>query len=142
MRWAEELPDKGWEGEVPLWPFERPVPPDLEDFVGGQRLDLRIAYLQAHPIVAPTLYPLSPETDPSMWTLHRWHLNGDGSLCLFQDATTWTPDATAADLIAKAASWFLEFVLVSGGFLEAMTERGIIVDDTLDHLFVIDRPPV
>lgn len=141
LRWCEELPEKGWEGEVSLWPFERPAPQDLEAFVGDERLILRIAYLQAHPIVAPLLYPLTPQTDPSMWTLHTWHLNGDGSLCLFQDALTWTPDATAADLIAKGASWFLQFVLVSRGYLDGMTECGIVDDDSLDHLFAIDWPP-
>lgn len=141
MRWADELPEKGWEGEVPLWPFQRPAPADLEELVGGQRLNLLIAYTPAHPIVAPCFYPLSPETDPNMWTLHTWHLNGDGSLCLFQDATTWTPEATAADLISKAASWFLQFVLVSRGFLNTMTECGIVNDDALDHLFAIDRAP-
>jgi len=141
LEWQEHDLERSWVGEVPIWPFDRAQPPDLEAFLKGARLRLRIVYPQAFPIVAPIFYPLEPDPDPSRWTLHDWHLNGDGSLCLLQSASAWTPHATAAELVIKAASWFLEYTLVAQGHLSAMTECGIVNDDTLDHVFTVDRPP-
>jgi hypothetical protein len=51
-----------------------------------------------------------------------------------QAADDWNPTDTAADLIVKAAGWYLEFQLMSRGIVRAMSERGIVHDNSLDHL--------
>lgn len=136
LRWCDEDPAGGWEGIVPIWPFKRSVPVDLERFLDGRRLKIRIQYLQSFPMVEPKFWPLDPEPAIVHRTDARWHVLGDGALCLFQDASDWTGSETAADLIAKAAGWFLEFLLMQKGAIEEMTEGGIAVDPSLDGLFV------
>jgi hypothetical protein len=85
-------------------------------------------------MVEPILIPLHPEVPLDRRTMHDWHVNGDGSLCLSQRATDWQPGDTAADLVLKAAGWFIEYRLIEEGSREAMTERGIVNDDGLDYL--------
>jgi hypothetical protein len=133
--WRDDDSAGGWRGFVPEWPFERPRPRGLNDFLAGARLTVLVQYLQAYPMVAPRVYPLEPQTDFGIWTLHDWHVNGDGSLCLLQIASDWTGRSTAADLIVKAAGWFLEFLLLERKVRPSMTECGVVDDDSLDELF-------
>ena len=125
-----------WTGVVPLWPFERPAPPALEEFLAGRRFLAQVRYSQGFPMVAPRIAPIDPEPDPMVRTRHDWHVNGDGTLCLLQRASDWDGDGTAAELVVKAAGWFLEYLLMEAGFIEEMTEAGIVNDDRWDHLFV------
>lgn len=136
LRWCDEDPAGGWDGIVPIWPFDRSAPPDLDAFLDGRRLKVRIQYLQSFPMVEPKFWPIDPEPEIVHRTDARWHVLGDGALCLFQDASDWTGRETAAELIPKAAGWFLEFLLMQRGVIEEMTEEGIAVDPSLDRLFV------
>lgn len=123
-----------WTGEVPHWPFVRPRPASLEAFLCGRRLFARVEYSQAFPMVAPRIVPLDPEPDPMVRTRHDWHVNGDGSLCLLQHASDWDGTGTAAELVVKAAGWFLEYLLMEASRIEHMSEAGIVNDDSFDHL--------
>jgi hypothetical protein len=98
-------------------------------------MTIRVQYLPAYPMVPPVLYPLDPQVDFGVWTLHDWHVNGDGSLCLLQRASDWTGRSPAADLVVKAAGWFLEYLLLERKVRSSMTECGIVHDDSLDELF-------
>ena len=133
--WREDDPAVGWEGDVPIWPFERSAPPRLEEFLAGARFRVMVVYRQAHPMVSPAIYPIDPEPDFNHRTRHDWHLNGDGSLCLLQGASDWDPRSTAADLVVKASAWFLEYQLMVRGLTASMTEHGIVDDDSLDVYF-------
>lgn len=125
-----------WTGHAPLWPFERPHPDGLLSFVGDRRLQVEIFYLESFPMVAPRFMPVDPEPDISVRTRHDWHVNGDGSLCMFQNFSDWDPFSTAADLVPKASGWFLEYLLLSSGRIDTMTVHGIVDDDQLDHFLV------
>jgi hypothetical protein len=133
--WNPELPTGGWSGLIPTWPFDRPEPTGLRAFLSGERLRVDVVYVQAHPMVPPAVFPLDPEPELVNWTQHVWHLNGDGSLCLVRSAVDWDPWSTAADLVVKAAGWFLEYLLLTRGLREQMTENGIVGDSSLDELF-------
>lgn len=122
----------GWRGQLPLWPFTRPSPPGLESLEGG--LHLELVYPQAYPLVAPRIYPLHPEPALMARTDHRWHLNGDGSLCLLQDTLGWRIEDSVTDLLLKAAAWRIEYALMHAELLEAMTESGIVSDTALDTM--------
>lgn len=132
LAWDE--PAGVWVGEAPEWPFLRPRPAALEEFLDGRRLRVRVEYSQAFPMVAPRVVPLDPEPDPMVRTQHDWHVNGDGSLCLLRRASDWDGAGTAAELVVKAAGWFLEYLLMEAGAIEAMTESGIVNDNSFDHL--------
>jgi hypothetical protein len=134
LAWSDATPGGGWEGLAPVWPFPRPRPGGLDGFLAGRRLRLRVACSQAHPMAAPTLWPLDPEPEIAQRTVHDWHVNGDGSLCLLQTAAAWTGVELAAELVVKAAGWFLEFQLMTRGAIRAMTPGGIASNDELDHL--------
>jgi hypothetical protein len=131
MVWVEENAG-GWEGTAPEWPFARPRPQGLDRLLAGRRLRVRVEYSQAFPMVEPKLTPLDPDPPPERRVLHSWHLMGDGSLCLLQTADLWTGRETAADLVAKASGWFIEYLLMERGAIERMTESGIHSDDSLD----------
>jgi hypothetical protein len=134
LNWSEG-PAGGWRGLAPVWPFDRTPPDGFDAFLGGRRFKMAVEYSQAFPMVEPKIWPLDPEPDPLYRTQHDWHVNPDGSLCLLQAATSWTGVETAADLVVKAAGWFLEYLLMEAGVIERMTESGIVNDDSLDHLF-------
>ncbi len=85
-------------------------------------------------MVPPDLFPLDPEPGIETRTDHRWHVNGDGSLCMMQNAADWHPSETAADLVAKSAGWFAEYLLMKDRRITAMTERGLAEDRSLDGL--------
>ncbi len=126
-----------WTGHAPLWPFGRPQPDGLLAFVGGRRFQLEISYPESFPMLAPRFMPADPEPNIFVRTRQDWHVNGDGSLCMFQDFIDWDPFATAAELVPKAAGWFLEFLLLSSDQIEAMTVNGIVDDGQFDDLLAI-----
>lgn len=73
----------------------------------------------------PDLYPINPMPELVERTQHRWHVNGDGSLCLIQEQRRWTGREPVVDLLVKAAGWRLEYGLVQAGVVGEMTENGI-----------------
>jgi hypothetical protein len=133
MSWLEGDPAGGWEGLAPSWPFERQPPRGLDELLNGRRLRLRVLYSQGYPMVEPKLFPLDPDPPRDRRIVHSWHLNGDGSLCLLLTADAWTGRETAADLVAKASGWFIEYLLRERGAISEMTESGIHSDDSLDN---------
>lgn len=141
MVWADDLLWRygrvafGWRGAAPVWSAEREAAPGLPDFVNGRRLELEIFYPESFPATPPALFPVVPDVPLVRRTLHKWHMNGDGSLCLLQTALDWPLDGTAADLVKKASGWFLEYLLLEAGLIDAMSENGINSDDSFDHLF-------
>lgn len=132
MQWDEDDPSGGWEGLAPAWPFDQAAPARLDVLLEGRQLRLRVTYSQGYPMVEPKVFPLDPDPPRDRRVVHTWHLNGDGSLCLLQSADSWTGSETAADLVAKASGWFIEYLLRERGAIEAMTESGIHSDDSLD----------
>ncbi|SCG01829.1 MULTISPECIES: hypothetical protein [unclassified Streptomyces] len=123
----------GWQGTLPRWPFDRPEPACLTGWIGESGLQLRLEYSQAYPMLAPRIFPLDPLPDPLEWTQHRWHVNGDASLCLLRD-DIWTGRESAVDLLLKAAGWRIEYALMKHQVIEHMTGSGIVTDHSLDHL--------
>jgi hypothetical protein len=124
----------GWRGRLPRWPFARPAPVGLVDLIGESGLLVGVEYGHAYPMVPPLIHPLDPEPDVMERTDHRWHVSGDGSLCLLQDDAAWTGRGSVVDLLLKAAGWRVEYALMKAGVIEAMTERGIVEDDQYDRL--------
>jgi hypothetical protein len=132
--WADGRIGAGWEGLAPPWGSDRPEPAGVAGLLDDRRLRLKVICPEAFPMVAPDLYPLVPDVPIERRTQHKWHVNGDGSLCLMQAADDWQPENTAVDLVRKAAGWYIEYLLVDGGDLDRMTERGIYVSDEIDAL--------
>ena len=128
----------GWQGTLPRWPFDRPEPACLTDWIGESGLQLRMEYGQAYPMVAPRIFALDPVPEPREWTQHRWHVNGDGSLCLLRD-DVWTGRESVVDLLLKAAGWRVEYALMKHQMIEQMTGCGIVTDDRFDHFLA--QPP-
>jgi hypothetical protein len=122
-----------WVGDVPLWPFGRRKPPNLEAFVGHKPLAAKIVPGHAYPMVEPLVWPqdISVPAIALGWT--NWHLLPSGALCLLQDTTSWNPSAQAADLIEKVSGWYIEYHLMQKGYITQMTECGIANDDSLDR---------
>lgn len=133
--WDAGHPAGGWDGYAPVWPFGRDAPPGLDVFLAGRRLLLRVDYPQAFPLAEPVLWPVDPEPPIIARTDHRWHLNGSGSLCLLRTAADWTGQEPAAELVRKAAGWFLEYLLMEAGTVTEMTEAGLVADTSRDTLF-------
>ncbi|MEU3571253.1 hypothetical protein AB0E96_22945 [Kitasatospora sp. NPDC036755] len=130
-----------WEGILPRWPFTRPEPPALQAWF-PEGLRVRLSYFQAHPMVAPLIYPLDPEPLAVEWTQEKWHVNGDGSLCLLREDSAWTGRESVTDLLLKAAAWRVEYALVKLGGIEQMTLHGIVDDAQHDHLLAQPPAPV
>lgn len=122
----------GWSGRLPMWPFDRPQPVGVDRL--GLGLQLELIYPQAYPMVPAAVHPQDPAPDLVHRTDHRWHLNGDGSLCLLRAAAQWDPRTSVIDLLLKAAGWRIEFALMKAGIVDAMSESGIVSDDSLDSL--------
>ncbi|MEU8422131.1 hypothetical protein AB0C15_14775 [Micromonospora sp. NPDC048835] len=97
-------------------------------------MQIVVVYGHAYPMVPPAIFPLDPEPPVSARTDQRWHVMGDGSLCLFQDDATWTGRDSLVELLLKAAGWRVEFELMSRGVIEAMTINGIVEDSHFDRL--------
>jgi hypothetical protein len=104
LRWVPENPGR-WEGRLPMWPLDRTPPAGLSDLLGGEGMQVVILYRQAYPMVPPRIYPVDPRPEPLECTQQRWHVMGDGSLCLFQTETAWDPADSICDLLVKAAAW-------------------------------------
>lgn len=138
LQWIDvspDLPAGGWEGETPTWPFERDRPDPGLDLLVPTPLTVRVQLKQSFPASPPKLWPLlDPPPDPVRRTQTDWHINGDGSLCLLQTADMWTGRDPAADLVVKAAGWFIEYRLMEEGAIGAMRINGIYSDPSLDHL--------
>ena len=137
LHWDQER--RIWRGQAPIWPFERPAPRHLDEFLNEDRLEVIIEPEAAHPAVPPRVWPLSPQPTHEQCTDTAWHTLGDGSLCLIREAYTWTGAEPCAALVPTAAGWFLEYLLMSAGVIDTMTERGIEASDELDDLFVPDN---
>jgi len=133
LAWVPAGPGQ-WVGLAPIWPFERPAPPGLIGLLAGRRLQLEVRYSHAFPVVAPKVWSIDPQPALEQRTQHAWHVNGDGSLCLLRDAAAWTGREPAAELVIKAAGWFIEYLLLSDGRIEEMTSAGIATDSCLDGL--------
>lgn len=134
LRWPRGRVGVGWEGLAPAWGGAREQPTGVDRLLAGRRLRLRVLYPEAFPMVPVDLYPLEPAVPIGRRTQNRWHVNGDGSLCMVQAAEDWQPVHTAADLVRKASGWFIEYLLVDDGDLDAMTQRGLYCDTTVDAL--------
>ena len=124
----------GWRGRLPLWPFERAEPSGLDRLAGGRGLDLELRYSAAYPVVYPWIFPVDPEPLPLELTQTRWHVLGNGALCLFQTQQDWDPASTVVELLRKAAGWRIEHALLKAGVLQDMTMAGIVRDASVDHL--------
>jgi hypothetical protein len=85
LSWSYAAPGGGWVGLAPVWPFPRPRPSRLDGFLAGRRLRLGVACSQAHPMVAPKLWPLDPELEIAQRTVHDWHVSGGRQLVLAAD---------------------------------------------------------
>lgn len=114
----------GWKGVLPLWPFARTAPTEFRSDVSG--LEIVVLFPQSYPMTIPDLYPINPMPELSERTQHRWHVNGDGSLCMVQAQRAWTGRESVVDLLVKAAGWRLEYGLVKACLVEDMTENGIV----------------
>jgi hypothetical protein len=134
LTWKEDDQGGGWEGLAPVWPFDRIRPFGLDGFLDGRRFRLRVACSPAHPMVAPRVQPLDPEPSLAYRTAHVWHVTGDGSLCLLQSAAAWTGSELAAELVVKAAGWFLEYLLMDRGVVTTMSLGGIATTSQFDYL--------
>jgi hypothetical protein len=126
-------PHAGWEGRLPLWPFDRPQPEGLEVLVASP-LEIRVLYSAAHPAVSPRVIPLSPRPRPMEISVTQWHILPDGALCLVQSEGMWVPEASTTELLLKAAGWRIEYALMEVGAMPAMSIRGIASDASLDPL--------
>lgn len=123
----------GWAGRLPLWPFDRPEPHGLRELL-TDGVEVEISFSAAHPMVPPTIRPISPMPAIEERTQHIWHVAPDGSLCLLQSQGQWHPEASITELLLKAAGWHVEYALMKAEVVEAMTVRGIVDDPALDHL--------
>jgi hypothetical protein len=136
LRWLDpkEEPSGGWEGTIPLWPFDRPPPPDLMRLVSDQPLVARIVCGHSFPMVEPSVYPLNADLPNIAFGWTTWHVAPDGALCMLQESAAWDPRCAVAELIPKVSGWYLEYQLLRRGLIEAMTESGIVSDSSLDKL--------
>ncbi len=123
-----------WHGTLPLWPFERPAPEGLDVLTGGQGLVMRLGYHGAYPVVSPWITPVDPEPLVGEWTQTRYHVLGNGTLCLFQTQADWNPSSSVVELLLKAAGWRVEYALLKAGARTDMTMAGIVRDPSLDDL--------
>lgn len=133
LAWSAEGSGR-WEGELPLWPFDRAQPSGIGSWLQGRGLRVQVQCGQAYPVVVPRLFALEPEPALGERLQHRWHVNSDGSLCLLADPTQWTNRMPLADLLLKAAGWRIEYELMVGGAIQSMTANGIVSDAALDPL--------
>lgn len=138
LAWADELahgvPGGGWSGACPLWPFNRPKPACVDAYVDGRSFLIDVRCSPAHPVAAPAIHPIDPVPDLAVRTRQAWHVMGDGSLCLVQHALDWTGRDYVCELVRKAAGWYLEYLLLTDGRVDAMTVAGIVDDDSRDGL--------
>ncbi|WP_285035863.1 hypothetical protein [Plantibacter sp. ME-Dv--P-095] len=128
---STHAPNCGWFGPIPLWPFDRTRPEGLDTLVDSP-LSVLVVCSSAHPVVAPTLYPIDPEPQLQEVSDTVWHVAPGQSLCLFQSDGFWDPAASITELLTKAAGWRIEYALMHANAIERMTERGIVSDPSFD----------
>ncbi len=121
-------------GRLPIWPFARPAPAGLKELFDGQGLAVEVTFGHGYPMVCPGVRPVDPSPPLARWTQHKWHVNGNGTLCLLQSADAWDPLTPLSDVLRKSASWRVEYALLEAGVIDTMTLRGIVDNDELDHL--------
>jgi ubiquitin-protein ligase len=122
------------DGRLPTWPLDRPAPDGLDELLPDGGLLVHLEFGHAYPMVCPRVFPEDPKPTLERWTQHRWHVNGDGSLCLLQSADAWDPNTALSDVLRKAAAWRVEYALVEAGVVPAMSVSGIVSDAERDHL--------
>jgi hypothetical protein len=124
---------QGWIGELPVWTFDRPKPDGLDALL-PRGLNVALCPPPAYPMVTPAIYPIGPQ--PEVWTRtdHRWHVAGDGRLCLTKTPGQWDPIQPVTTLLDRAVGWHVEYALMMRGLVTEMTEYSIAADDSLDHL--------
>lgn len=126
--------DGRWAGQLPRWPFRRPEPSGLRALL-PTGLEVLVETAAAHPLVEPAVHPLDVDLEIIRRLDHRWHLGGDGRLCLLQSPLAWRPADRISELLLKAAGWWCELALLQVGVTERMSEAGIVSDASRDHLF-------
>ncbi|MBM7497342.1 hypothetical protein [Oerskovia paurometabola] len=122
-----------WTGELPLWPFEREQPDGLTELL-AHGLRVNVLCSAAHPVVPPTILPIDPSPLLSERSMNVWHVAPRGQLCLMQSSGSWRPSDRVSDLLLKACGWHVEYALMKAGVVEAMSERGIVEDESRDLL--------
>jgi hypothetical protein len=125
---------RAWRGRLPRWPFSRPEPAGLAALLPrGMQAEIRTS--PAHPLEEPAVYPL--DVDVEVWHRldQRWHVAGDGRLCLAQGPLAWEPEDSLSEVVLKAAGWRCELVLLEAGVVTAMSVNGIVTDPSRDCLF-------
>ena len=127
---SEAEAGRGWAGRLPLWPFDRAAPVAFPENVLG--LEIVLLFPQSYPMAMPQVIPVDPEPEFVERTQHRWHVNGDGSLCMLQEQRNWTGREKVTELLLKAAGWRLEYELVRAGTFPAMSLIGIVTDPSRD----------
>lgn len=120
-----------WSGVLPVWPFERANPGGA--LMAETGLDFTLDYPEAYPMVPPQVWPKNPEPALGERTMHKWHTNGDGSLCLLQNASLWSGRETVVGLLMKAAGWRVEYALVKADLASEMSSNGIVSDASRDE---------
>ena len=133
LTWVPEGAGR-WEGRIRVWPFGRPAPPGVETLTSGMGLDLELRYGHAYPAAVPAIFPHDPEPGIESRTQQRWHVLGDGSLCLLEQPAQWTGRESVVELLLKAAGWRIEYALMLRDAIPSMTINGIVVDPQHDEL--------
>jgi hypothetical protein len=123
-----------WTGRLPIWPFDRAQSDSVVRLLGGQGMLVQVVYGHAYPMVPPSVVPIDPEPEIVERTQQRWHVNGDGSLCLMQTVAAWSARNSIVDLLLKAAGWRIEYALMKHGLIESMSVNGVVTDPDYDPL--------
>jgi hypothetical protein len=110
------------------------VPEGLQELTGTTGLEVAVMYSAAHPMIAPTIFPVSVHPTVHEESRSVWHVAPGGSLCLLQSEGGWNPGASITELLAKAAGWRIEYALMKRGAIQEMSARGIVTDSSFDHL--------
>lgn len=131
LEWRSD--DQAWTGELPVWPFRRTSPPGLHELL-PRGLVVTVAPPPVYPMVAPVLYPVDPDPPMAVRTHQRWHVAGDGRLCLMKSPGQWDPREPLTDLLLRAIGWHVEYALMIRGLIPAMTVNSIVEDDQHDAL--------
>lgn len=122
----------GFVGPLPQWCADRAMPPGVAELLGADQVSVEVIFSEATPMVPPAIRAINPDVPLARRTDHRWHINGDGTLCQLQGAVAWPPGTTAEALLVKASCWYVEYRLMEHGLIEAMSESGIAEDPVHD----------
>lgn len=131
LEWQPDA--QGWTGELPVWKFTRPEPARLGELL-PHGLVVAVCPPPAYPMVAPAIYPLDPEPPIFARTSQRWHVAGNGQLCLIKTPGQWDPRESVTSLLLRAIGWHVEHALMIRGLITNMTVHGIAEDDRHDAL--------